>query len=96
MGKIHYGCRNPAKKQKGEEADGKDDGCIPKIPVESHRVSVGVQRLKAEGQPQVNFPIAAFTLGNIICFCKLPLGHISFCLLSISFCQETLTLPPHD
>lgn len=60
------------------------------------RVSVGVWRLKAEGQAQVNFPIAAVTLGSVICFCKLLLGHISFCLLSIFFCQETLMLPPHD
>lgn len=49
------------------------------------RVSVGVWRLKAEGQAQVNFPIAAVTLGSVICFCKLLLGHISFCLLSFFF-----------
>lgn len=31
------------------------------------RVSVEVWRLKAEGQPQVNFPIVSFTLGNVVC-----------------------------
>lgn len=49
---------------------------------EKVKFSVGIWRLEAERQPQVNFLISACTLGSVICFCKFLLECTGCCLLS--------------